>query len=118
MSWYKIEIAKYFLKWYIFHIRYLGENGNIKYILWEKGSEGTAILCETTRHPLHDISKITIKVLYFRSGHRVICQSAKQLLLRVTYTSCDWNIWTYTDEMKNVVFCCHSTLGYVATTAG
>ena len=59
----KTEIAQYFYKWLFFYIYYQIENMNRKGIMWVKASEGTAMPCETTRHPQHGIGKITIKVL-------------------------------------------------------
>ena len=63
ISLYKIEIAQNFYKWCVFHIHYQIENTNRKGILLVKASEGTAMPCETTRHPQHGMGKNTIKVL-------------------------------------------------------
>ena len=48
---------------FFFYIHYQIKNMNRKGILRVKASEGTAMPCETTRHPQHGMGKITIKVL-------------------------------------------------------
>ena len=63
INWYTTEMAQYFYKWCFFYIHYQIKNMNRKGILRVKASEGTAMPCETTRHPQHGMGKITIKVL-------------------------------------------------------
>ena len=59
----KTEIAQYFYKWCFVYIYYQIKNMNRIGILRVKASEGTAMPCGFTRHPQHDMGKITIKVL-------------------------------------------------------
>ena len=69
---------------------------NRKGILWFKASEGTAMPCETTRHPQHSMSKITIM-----SNYSITCNhNCTILTVHLTITNYLQGVSWYTCAMK------------------